>query len=327
MSLLKQLRNDGGDGLVMFFERELEHRKAQSYDVLKAPLRGMELIPVSSEAGAGAETITYEQYDQTGIARVIANYADDLPRADVKGKEFTARVKSVGDSFGYSIQEIRAAQMAGKSLEQRKANSAVRAMQEAWNRILFYGDAEYGLQGWLTNANIPEVAAVEESGDSTWFDSDGQPRKTAAQILDDLNNLVEHVVTSTNGRHRPSRVVLPVKHYGLIARMNAGMGTDTTVLRYFIDNSPYVNEVEWANEFSQAQLAANGLSGSGEGQFADNIMIAYEPDPDKITFEMPVPFEQFPEQERNLAFIVPCHSRVAGVLIYYPLSMAIMEGI
>src|SRR5210317_1330193 len=118
------------EGLAAFFARELESKKAQSYDVLRAPLKGMQLVPVDSTAGSGAETITYQQYDMTGIAKVIANYADDLPRADISGKEFTARVKSVGNAYGYNLQEIRAAQYAGKSLEARRAEAAVRAMQE-----------------------------------------------------------------------------------------------------------------------------------------------------------------------------------------------------
>jgi hypothetical protein len=40
-----------------------------------------------------------------------------------------------------------------------------------------------------------------------------------------------------------------------------------------------------------------------------------------------VPFEQLPVQEQGLEFQVPCHSRVGGTIVYYPLSMAIMEGL
>lgn len=322
------LRNDGNTA---FFLRELESVKSQSYDVLKAPLKGMQLVPVDSTAGAGAESITYTQYDQTTLAQVIANYADDLPRADIAGKEFTARVKSIGNSYGFSIQDIRAAVMAGKPLQQRKADSALRGQQEIWNRILFYGDAKCNLQGWLTNPNIPRIMATEADGyETAWFDNDGIAQKTAQQMLDDLNNVVDSIVELTNENHRPNRLVLPLKHRNYIARTNAGNGTDTTILKFFVENNLYinnVNDVVAANELSEAQLIANGVSGSGAGQFEGNIMIAYEASPQNLTFEMPVPFEDFPPQERNLEFVVNCHSRVAGVLIYYPLSMAIMEGI
>lgn len=305
-----------------FFLRELESLKPRSYDVLRAPLKAFELLPVTSEAGAGAETITYRQYDSTGFAKVVANYADDLPRADISGKEFTARVKSVGASFGYSLPELRAAEMAGKGLEARKVNAATRAMMEEYNRIAFYGDSEHGLQGWLTNANIPTVAATEvSSGVTEWFDSNGVLQKSANDCIADMNAVVNYVVTNTNERHRPNRLVMPVEHYSAAASTPRSTQSDTTILSFFLNSNPYIESVVPANELSEAQLTANGTS------FTANIMIAYEADPDRVTFELPVVYEQLPPQELNLGFKVPVHGRCGGVIIYYPLSMAIMEGI
>ena len=111
----------------MFFQRELEHIKSRTYDIRYAELKARSLIPVSGEAGPGAESITYYQYDMVGVAKIIANYATDLPRADVRGKKFTSPVESLGASYGYSVQDIRAAAKAGKPLEQRKANAARRS--------------------------------------------------------------------------------------------------------------------------------------------------------------------------------------------------------
>jgi hypothetical protein len=293
----------------IFFARELEAKKAQTYDVIRAPLKAFELIPVSTEAGPGAEAIVYEQYDSTGIAKIIANYADDLPRADVKGQEFTARVKSVGNSYGYSLQEVRAAQFAGKSLEQRKANAAARAQREIWNRIAFSGDAANGLPGWLTNTNVPNAAVAAGAGGVTFA------LKTPAEILKDLNDAVNGIVDLTNGAEAPNTIVMPIKQYTQIATTNAGTGTDTTILEYFLRNSPFITSVEWANELKGA------FTGGADG------FIVYDRNPDKITLEMPQMFEQLPVQERGLEYVVPCHSRIAGVIIYYPLSQTFKYGI
>lgn len=294
----------------LFFERELEHRKAQTYDVIRAPLKAFELIPVSTEAGAGAESITYEQYDSTGIAKIIANYADDLPRADVKGKEFTARVKSVGDSYGYSLQEVRAAQMAGKPLEQRKSNAAARAQRELWNRVAFFGDPANGLPGWITNPNVPSApVAAGASTDTEWS------TKTPNEILADLNDAVNGIVDLTNGAEKPDTIVLPIAQYTLIATRRASDGTDTTILEFFLKSSPFITSVEWANELKGA------FTGGTDG------FIVYRRDPDAMEFEMPVSFEQLPVQERGLEFLVPCHSRIAGTIIRYPLSQAFRRGI
>ena len=73
------------DGAV-FFQRQLEHIKARSYDVRYAELKARTLFPVSNEGGPGVTTITYRTYDQVGAAKIINAYADDLPRADVAGK-------------------------------------------------------------------------------------------------------------------------------------------------------------------------------------------------------------------------------------------------
>lgn len=306
------------DAQSAFFSRELESVKAKTYDVIKAPLKAFELIPVDSTAGSGAESIVYQQYDIVGMARIISNYADDLPRADVKGKEFVARIKSVGNSYGYSLQEVRAAQFAGKPLEQRKSDAATRAQRELWNKIAFYGDAEHNLQGWLTNPNIPSAAIANDgSGSGTAFTT-----KTPVQIVRDLNKLVNDVVTNTNGAERPNTLVMPLAQYSYIATTPYGTASDITILGMFLKNSPFVTSVEWAQELDSAQLAAAGVTG-----FTGDIMIAYDKSPDKLTFEMPQGFEQLPVQERGLEFVVPCHSRVAGTLVYYPLSMNIGEGI
>ena len=293
----------------IFFARELEHVKARTYDVRLPNLKATMIIPVSTEAGPGAETITYEQYDQVGMAKIIANYADDLPRSDIKGKQFTSNVRSIGSSYGYNIQEIRAAQMAGKPLTARKATAVRRANDQTVNSIAFNGDAEHGLPGLLTNANIP-VTSVPNGGSGTAWST-----KTAAQILADLNNGVKDIVELTNGVESPNTLLLPIEQMQIISTTRMDSGTDTTILEFFLKNNPTITTVEWVPE----------LKGAGTGGV--DVGIFYEKSPDKLTLEIPQPFEQFPAQERGLEFVVPCHSRCGGVIVYYPLSLNILEGI
>ena len=120
----------------IFFERELEALKSRTYDLKYPELKARSLIPVSFEAGPGAESISYEQYSQVGMAKLIANYADDLPRADVEAKKFNSPVKSLGASYGWNVQEVRAAAMAGKPLTSRKAAAAKRAHLAQENSIV-----------------------------------------------------------------------------------------------------------------------------------------------------------------------------------------------
>lgn len=295
----------------VFFQRELEAIKAKSYDVKYAELKARQVLPVSFEAGPGAESITYRQYDMTGVAAIIANYAKDLPRADIKAKEFTAKVKSLGASYGYSVQEIRASQMTGKGLEQRRANAAKRAIEQKINSIAFFGDSASGLEGFINNPNIGSYTVPNDgSGNSTLWTN-----KTPDQIIRDLNGLAHKTVEDTKGVDPADTILLPLSRYNYIASTPRSSTSDTTILEFFLKTSPYIKEVSWLNELETA------------GQGNSKRMIAYRRSPDYLTLEIPQDFEQFPEQEQGLEFVVPCHARIGGVIIYYPLSVAKGDGI
>ena len=295
----------------IFMLRQLDFIKTQTYDVKYAELKARKLIPVSSEADPGAERIFYRQYDQTGMAKIIANYADDLPRADVKGKEFFATVKTLASSYGYNLQEMRAAVYGNVPLEQRRANAARRAIAQTENKAAFFGDAESGLQGFFTNPNIGSVVIPADGTGS----SKAWTAKTPDQILRDLNLLANSISAVSLGVEIPDTLVLPIAQYNYIASTARSANSDTTILNYFLQNNPYIKEVEWVNELYHAGVSS-----------ADRA-IAYRRSPEVLTMEVPSDFEQLELQIKNLEYTIPCIERFAGVLIYYPLAVAFGDGI
>lgn len=300
-----------------FFARELETIKTRTYDILYPEYKATRLIPVSTDAGPGAETITYRQFDAVGVMKIIANYADDLPRADIKGLEFSSPVRSLGGSYGYNIQEIRNAQMAGRPLSQRKAAAVRQAYEQAVNKIAWSASATDGVNGGLVgllyNANVTKD--TPQSG-GNWIAG----VVSAANILLDMNQAINDVISLTKGVEVPDTLLLPLDEYGHINTMERSVNSDLTVLEYFKRNQPGVT-VEWVNELADVDPKPSGGAGPS------NLMIAYRRSPDKLTLEIPQPFEQFMAQERNLEFVVPAHGRIGGVIIYYPLSVNIVEGI
>ena len=266
---------------------------------------------MSFEAGEGAESITYQQFNQVGLAKIISNYADDLPRADVAGKEFTAPVKSLGASYGWNVQEVRASRMAGRPLPQRKATAAKRAILTKENSIAWFGDTDSGLQGFLSNPNVNTVVLPADGTGSSKKFAD----KTPTQILRDLNSMATTVHAITKGVEAPDTLLLPLTQYNLIFTTQLSSGSDMTIGKFFLENSPHIKNVDWLNEIE-------GSGGGGVDQ-----MVAYTRNPDKVTLEIPQDFEQFPVQERGLEFLVPVHERMGGVLMYYPLAVAIADDV
>jgi len=299
----------------IFFARELEMKKSRSFDRKYPEFKATRLIPVSTEAGPGAEVITYESFDKVGIMKIIANYADDLPRSDIKGSEFSSPVRSLGGSYGYSVQEIRAAQLAGKPLVQRKADASRKANEQAVDNIAWKGDVNSGLRGILDNQNVSTgvVTVGATSGNLTWA------TKTNTEIVFDMFEIVDGILNTTLGVENPDMLLLPLAQFSLISSKRMEAGTDTTVKEFFERNRPGIT-IDWVNVMKD--VTPSPATGGTK-----DVMVAYKRSPDNLTLEIPQPYEQFPVQERNLEFVVPTHSRIGGVIIYYPLSVSLIEGI
>jgi hypothetical protein len=296
-----------------FFLRELEAVKAKTYDRKYEKYKARELIPVDRSAGPGAETITYQSFSKVGVAKIIANYADDLPRADVFGQEFSSPVKSLGSSYGYNLQEVRTAAMAGRPLNERKATSARRAIAVQEEAIAAMGNAQTGLPGLLTNPNITAIAAaVKGAGGTTWA-----APATAAEMLADLHTLWNIPYAATNGHEMINTILLPPAQYALIATTQNSAASDKTVLQFFLEHYKAlgVNDViPWAA----------CINGGGAGV---DVALGYVRSPDYLTLEIPQDFEQLPVQEDNLEFKVPCHQRIGGTIVYYPIAFGLLTGI
>lgn len=294
----------------VFFARQLEYVKAKTYDIKRAPLNAMRLFPVSTETPEGATTITYRQYDSVGMAKIVANYANDLPRADVTGKEFTSPIRSIANAYGYNTQEIRSAMFAGVPLNAKKATSVTRAQEELVNQLAFAGDADHGLPGLLSNTNIPEVTlAADGTGSSKAFAT-----KTADKIVRDVNAVINKVLTQSKGVHRANQVWMPLEQYALLATTQNSTAGDTTILDFLRQVNPGVT-------FE----AVIELDGAGSG--GADLIFALENSIDNWQLEIPMMARQYAPQMQGLEFVVPVESRYAGTIIEYPLAFAFASGL
>ena len=97
------MRFDSEEDASVFFARELDYIKSKAYDKRYPEFTALQMFPVTHEVPEGAESFTYYGYERTGMAKIISNYATDLPRVDVKGEMKTGYVKSIGDSYGYNF--------------------------------------------------------------------------------------------------------------------------------------------------------------------------------------------------------------------------------
>lgn len=295
----------------IFFAGQLESVQSTVYEFEYPPFKAFTLIPITYDIPAGAEYWTVTGYQSVGRARVIESYADDLPEAGILGTQLTNKILSVGSSYRYSHQEIRAAMLANMPLDSRLAIAARRAIDQKINELALFGDPLTGMYGLLNNPNIPTITVPADGvGGSTEWST-----KTPEQILRDMNLVVNQIVVNSNEVEAPDTLLLPLDQYTYIKSMPRSINSDTTILNYFLMNNPFITRV-----LTVPQMAGYGLAGS-------NIMMAYDSTGGKLAMGISMPFTQYAPQERNLEFVINCEARFAGVSIYYPMSTIIGEGI
>lgn len=288
-------------------EKKLDYVKKKVYDTIYPQLMGRQLIPVSNEAPEGAESITYEQLDQFGAAQMIANYADDLSLIEVLKDDVTVKVKGFGAAYQYSVIDLKRAAMAGTNLNTNKATATRRAFEIKVEDFAAQGLASHGMTGLANNPNVTLVTPTTGSFAGA----------TAAQIGADLDKLCLAVANATKNMFPPRTIATSIPLYNILATKVVSTTGDTnrTILQDYIARSPWVKEIVPWDKLGTADAAGTGPR-----------IVAYTKDPEILSLEIPLDYEQLPPQAKNLAFVVNTHGRCAGVLIPIPIAIGYMDG-
>jgi hypothetical protein len=292
----------------LFLERQLEFIRPQVFEIQYADIKYSTILPVTSEAGPGAQTFTYRIMDSTGEFRLLADAASDLPRADISQVEKSINIRSFGGSFGYTVQELRAAQMANIALEQRRAAAVRRAYEEKVESVALFGESTVALAGFFNNSAVDIVAADK------WFTT---AAVTAQEMNELLNYGVSAIINGSKMKEQPDTILLGYEDYNKVSTTRNSDSSDVTVLEYFLRTNPYIRNVEPINQLTK---------GNNGGKLNTSRMVVYKRDPEKVQLHIPQPLELFPAQQRGLEFIVPAHARVGGVALYYPKSVIYVQA-
>lgn len=322
-NIYKGLRSDSPQ--TAFFARQLEYIFTQTYDIKYPQLKARQAVPVDTRVPSGAESFTYRSYEKKGQAKTVQSYANDFPNADVAANEFSQKIVSGGASYQFSIQDMRAAAMAGVPLEAKKAEAARWALENWLEDLAGSGDAST-LTPMLGIANafgVPTVAKVSPSG--TWAAqiaaalAGGTLDATVASIVADVTTLFNSVVTTSKEVHKPTALGLPLAAYQAISTTpRSTKFTQDTILSYLYT----LLRPEGLNEiFSWGRI----LDTAGSGSTGRALM--YEKSADNEGLIISQEFEQFAPQPHGMLWVVPCHMRTGAVEVRYPKSAAYMDGI
>jgi hypothetical protein len=294
------------------FSRQLEDIDTQVYNYNFPDLIAEQLLGTRTIA-PGKSIVTWRGFSRAGMAKVIADYSDDIPRVDILGEENFAKVRRIADAWGTNIDEIDLSRNGDAlDIEAEKAVTAREVIQQKLERIAAIGDEDYGLTGIANQANALEVTIPSGAGGGAGTEWDSG--KTPEEILADLNAMAAESVSLTRGKDVPNTLLLPPAQRGYIATTRMGDGSDTTILNFFLaTNGRIQSVVEWE------QLTGAGASGADR-------MVAFRRDPRYVQLLVDA-LRTLDPQPRNMEIVHILTRRTAGVISRFPLSTVFADGI
>ncbi len=339
------------DASNVFFTRQIEYVSQITYDVKYASLKAQTLLPFTSEGGEGSLIFVYYTYNKSGKWKVISNYADDVPMTEVSGTQTSINNKDIAGAYQYNIREIAIAQQAGMPIDARKAIACRQTYEQTINKLAWFGlqgITDGGLLGAApTNAtdpvgivNHPLVTKYTASATGTVVGGHSETatmfkNKTPAQIVADVNAWINGIRTLTNGVEDPDTVLFDVATYGYLSQTpytaisgagNIASISPLTILGFLKEANPGIETWDWVADLNQLQIVpSTGLAPTAYG--STSCAIVFKADENNLRFNVPMPFKQLPTEQINMVYKTNCIASVSGMIIQYPLSVAVIDGI
>src|SRR3954471_21315834 len=197
-------------------EKQLEFMRARTTDIERPEFKARQLVPITSEVDPGAETWAYSQWDRVGMAKIVANYADDIPKVATFAKKFVQALETIALGYGWSWLDLQRTARAGVPLRTRLANAVRDGFEQRIEVIGAIGIAETGATGLLNSANVPAIAAAAPAtGSSTvWGGAD----KTPLEGVSDPLAMENAIVNNTKGVRSADTLILPLAKLTYIAQ-------------------------------------------------------------------------------------------------------------
>ena len=314
MSMLDQFDGDALNSI----RRDFNQIEREAYKAPREKLDAILSAPVKAGINKGAQTFTYRTVTEVGMAKVIASDATDLPPVSIGYHKETVDIHSVGDHYKFTQEELDSCAYAGIPLESDDALAARRKVDELVDELIYVGNAEWGIQGLLTNPNVTTVAPGQNAaGNSTkWKD------KTLDEITVDIQKALDAVFAATKGPRGGSTVDLdtvkiPREAYVSLTNRTKGVDSDVTFLKALQDRFAPQGLVNW-----ECCNSANGVGANGKDR-----ALFYKKSKENVFSIIPVPFRVLPPQYKGLSVIFNCIGRCAGCVWRRPTTGAYMDGI
>ena len=222
-----------------------------------------------------------------------------------------------GAEVSWTLPELASAQQIGRPIDTQKYDAMVLKHNMDTDEQVYIGDGLipncYGLLNLA--AVTPSNVLSDGTGSSPlWIN------KTPAQILRDVNTLLNSVWAASGWAQAPTDLRLPPVQFGYIVSQTVSTAGNISILEFLKQNS-------LSNSVNGRPLNIQPLKWlTGRGASATDRMMAYTKDKKYVQFPL-VPLQRTPVEYRSLYQITTYYGRLGQVEARYPETVGYADGI
>lgn len=277
------------------------------------------ILPVTNQLDYRAETFSWRYMTAVGEAKILSNGGQDVPLVSAYVQKKMGVIRTLVDGYEITLEDLEAAQFAGMNISAEMAIVARTVMEETIDRLGYTGSTEDNLLGFLNLPNVVNDTVLNDGNQNGGTNSTRWVHKTADQIYRDITQFLTRARQATRSIEKPKVLLIPQAQFDRISELVFPANTDRTLLSFILDTQR-ATPSGIQDIVPVEQLAGAGVGGS-------DVMIAYQKDPRKIRFEVPLDFEQRPPETITFSTRIVCRSRLAGVILMKPMSVRTATGI
>lgn len=223
----------------------------------------------------------------------------------------------------YTILELESAAKLGRPIDQQKFEGLKLKHQMDIDEQVYIGDTSLGSTGLVNHTLVTNVSnvAAGASGFTAWA------KKTADEILADVNTALTSVWAASAWAVVPSRLLLPPAQFGYISTAKVSQAGNVSILKYIQDNSLLTTSGKGKLDILPCKwLIGAGATGTiGTLGTVDRMMV-YTKEKNRVRFPMTM-LQRTPLQYDSIYQKTTYFCRLGVVEAVYPETIGYFDGL
>ncbi len=224
--------------------------------------------------------------------------------------------------ISFTLPELESALKLGRRVDDQK----YQGMQIKWNmdvdEMVYVGDDEYGHAG-LTNAPLVTPANVAANAAAT---STRWRLKSPAEILADVNELLNATWAASAWAVIPNKLLLPPEQYGYIVSQTVSAAGSVSILKFLMENNLAMQNGQKLEIQPTKWLIGRGAGGTPGTLNTVDRMVAYTQDRNRVRYPLTT-LQRTPIEYRSLHQITTYWGRLGVMEFVYSETIGYRDGI